>query len=84
MSDAAVVCSNLSFSWPDDTPVFHDLSFTVPTGRTRRAAPTRPPAGPVEPGPLRLGEINGATFGGRARYTRRDTVGTRYAGSRFV
>ncbi|MFJ5921805.1 ABC-F family ATP-binding cassette domain-containing protein [Kitasatospora sp. NPDC092948] len=39
MSDAAVVCSNLSFSWPDDTPVFHDLSFTVPTGRTGLVAP---------------------------------------------
>jgi ATPase subunit of ABC transporter with duplicated ATPase domains len=26
--------SELSFSWPDDTPVFHDLSFTVPEGRT--------------------------------------------------
>ncbi|MFJ1792566.1 ABC-F family ATP-binding cassette domain-containing protein [Kitasatospora griseola] len=39
MSDAAVVCSNLSFSWPDDTPVFHDLSFSVPTGRTGLVAP---------------------------------------------
>ncbi|GHF75515.1 ABC transporter ATP-binding protein [Kitasatospora xanthocidica] len=39
MSDASVVCSNLSFSWPDDTPVFHDLSFTVPTGRTGLVAP---------------------------------------------
>ncbi|OKJ15836.1 ABC-F family ATP-binding cassette domain-containing protein [Kitasatospora sp. CB01950] len=39
MSDAAVVCSNLSFSWPDDTLVFHDLSFTVPTGRTGLVAP---------------------------------------------
>ncbi|MER7580600.1 ribosomal protection-like ABC-F family protein [Kitasatospora sp. NPDC097691] len=39
MSDAAVVCSNLSFAWPDDTPVFHDLSFTVPTGRTGLVAP---------------------------------------------
>ena len=29
MSDASIVCSNLSFSWPDDTPVFQDLSFTV-------------------------------------------------------
>jgi ATPase subunit of ABC transporter with duplicated ATPase domains len=26
--------AELSFSWPDDTPVFHDLSFTVPEGRT--------------------------------------------------
>ncbi|BAL87535.1 putative ABC transporter ATP-binding protein [Actinoplanes missouriensis 431] len=34
MSDAFVVCSHLSFSWPDDTPVFQDLSFSVPGGRT--------------------------------------------------
>lgn len=39
MSDAAVVCSHLSFAWPDDTPVFHDLSFTVTTGRTGLVAP---------------------------------------------
>ncbi|MEU4118486.1 ribosomal protection-like ABC-F family protein [Kitasatospora sp. NPDC028055] len=39
MSDAAVVCSNLSFAWPDDTPVFHDLSFTVPAGRIGLVAP---------------------------------------------
>ncbi|MGW1176377.1 ribosomal protection-like ABC-F family protein [Kitasatospora sp. NPDC002543] len=39
MSDASVVCSNLSFAWPDDTPVFHDLSFTVPAGRTGLVAP---------------------------------------------
>ncbi|WP_430782808.1 ribosomal protection-like ABC-F family protein [Actinoplanes sp. G11-F43] len=26
--------SELSFSWPDDTPVFDRLSFTVPEGRT--------------------------------------------------
>ncbi|MFH9011049.1 ABC-F family ATP-binding cassette domain-containing protein [Streptomyces sp. NPDC017943] len=39
MSDAAVVCSHVSFSWPDDTPVFHDLSFTVATGRTGLVAP---------------------------------------------
>ncbi|MBW4719981.1 ABC-F family ATP-binding cassette domain-containing protein [Saccharothrix obliqua] len=39
MSDAFVVCSNLSFSWPDDTPVFQDLSFTVPGGRTGLVAP---------------------------------------------
>lgn len=30
MSDAAVVFSNVSFAWPDDTPVFHDLSFSIP------------------------------------------------------
>ncbi|MBD0676035.1 ribosomal protection-like ABC-F family protein [Streptomyces sp. CBMA156] len=39
MSDAAVVCSNVSFAWPDDTQVFHDLSFTVPAGRTGLVAP---------------------------------------------
>ncbi|MEU6021829.1 ribosomal protection-like ABC-F family protein [Micromonospora sp. NPDC047134] len=39
MSDSFVVCSNLSFSWPDDTPVFQDLSFTVGGGRTGLIAP---------------------------------------------
>ncbi|MFG1883070.1 ribosomal protection-like ABC-F family protein [Micromonospora sp. NPDC049102] len=39
MSDAFVVCSNLSFSWPDDTPVFSELSFTVSGGRTGLVAP---------------------------------------------
>ncbi|MGW6568596.1 ABC-F family ATP-binding cassette domain-containing protein [Streptomyces sp. NPDC054975] len=39
MSDVTVVCSNLSFSWPDDTPVFQDLSFTLTTGRTGLVAP---------------------------------------------
>ncbi|RSN52246.1 ABC transporter [Amycolatopsis sp. WAC 04182] len=39
MSDAFVVVSALSFSWPDDTPVFDDLSFTVPGGRTGLVAP---------------------------------------------
>ncbi|MER7860733.1 ribosomal protection-like ABC-F family protein [Amycolatopsis japonica] len=39
MSDAFVVVSALSFTWPDDTPVFDDLSFTVPGGRTGLVAP---------------------------------------------
>ncbi|WLS44980.1 ABC-F family ATP-binding cassette domain-containing protein [Micromonospora profundi] len=39
MSDAFIVSSNLSFSWPDDTPVFSELSFTVPGGRTGLVAP---------------------------------------------
>ncbi len=39
MSDALIICSNLSFSWPDDTPVFDDLSFTVGGGRTGLVAP---------------------------------------------
>ena len=34
MSDTYIVCSNLSFAWPDDTPVFDELSFSVPGGRT--------------------------------------------------
>ena len=36
---SSIVCSNLSFSWPDDTPVFADLSFTVGAGRTGLVAP---------------------------------------------
>lgn len=38
-SNASVVCSNLSFSWPDDTPVFEDLSFSLGGGRTGLVAP---------------------------------------------
>ncbi|TQM78836.1 ATPase subunit of ABC transporter with duplicated ATPase domains [Saccharothrix saharensis] len=39
MSETCVVASGLSFSWPDDTPVFDGLSFTVPSGRTGLVAP---------------------------------------------
>jgi ATPase subunit of ABC transporter with duplicated ATPase domains len=39
MSDAFIICSNLSFAWPDDTPVFQNLSFTVGGGRTGLVAP---------------------------------------------
>ncbi|MFG1741186.1 ribosomal protection-like ABC-F family protein [Micromonospora chalcea] len=39
MSHSFVVCSNLTFSWPDDTPVFQDLSFTLGAGRTGLVAP---------------------------------------------
>ncbi|MCI2417306.1 ATP-binding cassette domain-containing protein [Saccharopolyspora sp. K220] len=39
MSDAFIICTNLSFSWPDDTPVFQDLSCTVGGGRTGLVAP---------------------------------------------
>jgi ATPase subunit of ABC transporter with duplicated ATPase domains len=39
MSEASVVCSHLSFSWPDDTLVFQDLSFAVGGGRTGLVAP---------------------------------------------
>ena len=35
----SVVCSNLSFSWPDDTSLFAELSFTVGDGRTGLVAP---------------------------------------------
>ena len=34
-----LVCSTLSFSWPDGTPVFDDLSFTAAAGRTALVAP---------------------------------------------
>ncbi|WP_418960715.1 ABC-F family ATP-binding cassette domain-containing protein [Streptomyces tritici] len=36
---ATVTCSRLSFAWPDDTPVFTDLSFSVGPGRTGLVAP---------------------------------------------
>ena len=36
---SSIVCSNLSFSWPDDTPLFTDLSCTVGDGRTGLVAP---------------------------------------------
>ncbi len=36
---STIVCSTLSFSWPDGTAVFSDLSFTVPAGRTGLVAP---------------------------------------------
>ena len=39
MSDASVVCSNLSFSWPDGTRVFESLSFVFDGGRTGLVAP---------------------------------------------
>ncbi|WP_242424715.1 ATP-binding cassette domain-containing protein, partial [Frankia sp. EI5c] len=39
MSDVSVVCSNLSFSWPDDTPLFDGLSLTAGAGRTGLVAP---------------------------------------------
>lgn len=38
-SSASLVASHLSFSWPDDTPVFTDLSVAVPAGRTGLVAP---------------------------------------------
>jgi ATPase subunit of ABC transporter with duplicated ATPase domains len=39
MSDTRIVVSGLSHSWPDGTPVFDGLSFTVPGGRTGLVAP---------------------------------------------
>jgi ATPase subunit of ABC transporter with duplicated ATPase domains len=39
VSDGYIVSSALSFSWPDQTPVFADLSFSVPGGRTGLVAP---------------------------------------------
>ena len=39
MSSNYVVCSNLSFAWPDGTSVFDDLSVTVGAGRTGLVAP---------------------------------------------
>jgi ATPase subunit of ABC transporter with duplicated ATPase domains len=39
VSDASIICTRLSFSWPDDTPVFQDLSFAVTGGRTGLVAP---------------------------------------------
>jgi len=38
-STTSVVCSHLWFSWPDDTPLFTDLSFTVGAGATGLVAP---------------------------------------------
>ncbi|MCV7431072.1 ABC-F family ATP-binding cassette domain-containing protein [Mycolicibacterium bacteremicum] len=35
----SIVCSHLSFSWPDDTEVFADLSCSFPRGRTGLVAP---------------------------------------------
>ncbi|MDH6197578.1 ATPase subunit of ABC transporter with duplicated ATPase domains [Mycobacterium frederiksbergense] len=35
----SIVCSHLSFAWPDDTELFSDLSFTVGPGRTGLVAP---------------------------------------------
>ncbi len=39
MSETSIVCSNLSFSWPGETPLFEGLSFTVGDGHTGLVAP---------------------------------------------
>ncbi|KUI30599.1 ABC transporter [Mycobacterium sp. IS-1742] len=36
---SSIVCSGLSFAWPDDTVVFTDVSTTFVTGRTGLVAP---------------------------------------------
>ena len=36
---ASIVCSNLSFSWPDGTPVLENVSFVAGAGRTGLVAP---------------------------------------------
>ncbi|OMC32963.1 ABC transporter [Mycobacterium sp. GA-1841] len=35
----SIVCSHLSFAWPDDVELFSDLSFSVGPGRTGLVAP---------------------------------------------
>src|SRR3954462_15827260 len=39
MSETFITCSNLSFSWPGETPLFAALSFTVGDGHTGLVAP---------------------------------------------
>src|SRR3954471_70543 len=39
MSETSIVCSNLSFSWPGEPPLFEELSFTVGDGSTGLVAP---------------------------------------------
>ncbi|MFD0267599.1 ABC-F family ATP-binding cassette domain-containing protein [Streptomyces sp. NPDC127106] len=34
LTNTSVVCTDLSFAWPDGTPVFTDFSLVVSTGRT--------------------------------------------------
>src|SRR3954470_2900523 len=35
----SITCSNLSYSWPGETPLFEALSFTVGEGRSGLVAP---------------------------------------------
>ncbi|MGW3296967.1 ABC-F family ATP-binding cassette domain-containing protein [Streptomyces xiamenensis] len=39
MSDTFITCTGMSFSWPDDTPVFDGLTFTLGASRTGLVAP---------------------------------------------
>ncbi|GAA1951152.1 ABC-F family ATP-binding cassette domain-containing protein [Catenulispora subtropica] len=39
MSISPIVVADLSFSWPDDVPVFHDLTFNVDAERVGLVAP---------------------------------------------
>ena len=36
MSEPFIRCTDLSFAWPDGTPVFRDQSFSIGRGRTGR------------------------------------------------
>ena len=38
-TSSSITCSNVSFAFPDGTPLFTDLSFTVGDGRTGLVAP---------------------------------------------
>lgn len=39
MSESSIICSNVSFSWSGETPLFEELSFAVGEGRTGLVAP---------------------------------------------
>ena len=39
---SSIVSSRLSFAWPDDTPLFADLSFTVRAAAPASSRPTAP------------------------------------------
>lgn len=55
----SITCTHLSFAWPDDTPLFTDLTFTAGPGRTGLVAPN----GAGKSALLRLiaGELHPAT-----------------------
>jgi ABC-type multidrug transport system ATPase subunit len=65
---SSIVCSNLSFSWPDDTPQFTDLSFAVGDGRTGLVAPNG--AGKSTLLKLIAGEYRPSSSGDRRRRRR--------------
>src|SRR4029079_16646459 len=39
MPESSITCSQLSFSWPGETPLFEELSFTVAYARTGLVPP---------------------------------------------